>query len=38
MIDIGLLGYSLNFNFYDNRHWNTTEGRWMRYNEELGEH
>jgi len=38
MIDFGLLGYSVNFNFYDNRHWNSKEGRWMRYSEELGEH
>lgn len=38
MIDIGLLGYSVNFNFYDNRHWNSEEGRWMKYTEELGEH
>jgi len=21
MIDVGLLGYSFSFNFYDNRHW-----------------
>jgi hypothetical protein len=38
MIDVGLLGYSFLFNFYDNRHWNTEEGRWMIYTEELGEH
>lgn len=38
MIDAGLLGYSINFNLYDSRHWNTKEGRWMRYSEELGEH
>jgi len=37
-IELGLLGYCVRFNFYDNRHWNIAEGRWMRYNEELGEH
>ena len=37
-IDFGLLGYCFHFNFYDNRHWNYTEGRWMKYTEELGEH
>lgn len=35
---LGLLGYSANLNFYDNRHWNHEEGRWMIYTEELGEH
>jgi hypothetical protein len=38
MIDAGLLGYSINFNFYDNRHWNSEQGRWMIYTGELGEH
>jgi hypothetical protein len=38
MIELGILGYSFLFNFYDNRHWNYNEGRWMRYSEELGEH
>ena len=37
-IDVGLLGYTFNFNFYDIRHWNSEQGRWMRYTEELGEH
>ncbi len=37
-IDIGLLGYNVHFNFYDNRHWNSNEGRWMVYNEENGYH
>jgi hypothetical protein len=37
-IELGLLGYCVHFNLYDNRHWNYTEGRWMRYSEELGEH
>lgn len=38
MLDMGLLGYSFIANFYDNRHWNSKEGRWMIYTEELGEH
>lgn len=37
-LEAGLFGYSVHFNFYDNRHWNVEEGRWMRYTEELGEH
>ncbi len=37
-IDLGLFGYNVHFNFYDNRHWNTEEGRWMFYNEEEGLH
>ena len=36
--EIGLFGYNFHFNFYDNRHWNYEEGRWMIYTEELGEH
>lgn len=35
---LGLLGYSINFNLYDNRHWNTKEGRWVVYTEEDGNH
>lgn len=38
MIDLGLLGHCFSFNFYDSRHWNGKEGRWMIYNEENGEH
>lgn len=26
---LGLLGYSINFQIYDNRHWNHEEGRWV---------
>ena len=37
-IEAGLLGYSFLFNFYDNRHWNSEEGRWMIYTEEHGLH
>jgi len=35
-IELGLLGYCVRFNFYDNRHWNIAEGRWMRSDEGLG--
>ena len=35
---LGLLGYSINFNFYDNRHWNDKESRYMVYSEENGYH
>ena len=37
-IELGLFGYNFHANFYDNRHWNTKEGRWMIYNEEEGLH
>jgi hypothetical protein len=37
-MELGLLGYSFSFNFYDNRHWNYDAGRYFKYNEELGEH
>ena len=37
-IEAGILGYCVHFNFYDNRHWNYTEGRWMFYTEEEGLH
>ena len=26
MLDLGLLGYSISFQFYDNRHWNAKKG------------
>lgn len=38
MMDLGVLGYSFNFNWYDGRHWNSEAGRYYMYNEELGEH
>jgi hypothetical protein len=31
--DIGLLGYSFSFNFYDNRHWDHKNNCWEKYNE-----
>jgi len=37
-IGLGLFGYNVHFNFYDNRHWNREEGRWMFYTEEGGYH
>jgi hypothetical protein len=37
-LELGLFGYNVHFNFYDNRHWNSKEGRWMFYNEEEGMH
>jgi hypothetical protein len=37
-LELGLLGYKINFTFYDNRHWNSKEGRWMFYTEEDGYH
>lgn len=37
-MEMGLFGYSFCFQYYDIRHWNSQEGRWMIYTEELGEH
>ena len=37
-LELGLLGYEIHFTFYDNRHWNAEEGRWMVYTEEEGLH
>ena len=37
-LELGLLGYEVHFTFYDNRHWNSEEGRWMVYTEENGYH
>jgi hypothetical protein len=33
-IELGLLGYSFNFNFYDNRHWSYELDRYFNYGEE----
>lgn len=38
MIDAGLLGYTVSFQYYDIRHWNHEAGRYYKYSEELGEH
>jgi len=27
-IELGLLGYNIHFNFYDNRHWDGKSNRW----------
>jgi hypothetical protein len=37
-LELGLFGYNVHFQFYDNRHWNVKEGCWMVYTEEDGEH
>lgn len=36
--DLGLLGHGFIFNLYDNRHWNSKEGRYFIYDEEGKEH
>lgn len=37
-IELGVLGYCVHFNVYDNRHWNNEAGRYYKYSEELGEY
>lgn len=37
-VNIGLLGYELDFNFYDNRHWNQETNNWYKYGEDEGWH
>ena len=37
-IELALFGYQIGFTFYDNRHWNNEENRWMIYTEEEGLH
>lgn len=37
-VELSLAGYSLNFNFYDNRHWNYAQGCYYVYSEEEGFH
>jgi len=37
-LEFGLFGYEIHFTFYDNRHWNEEQGRWMIYSEEQGLH
>ena len=32
--DLGILGYSFNFNFYDNRHWSYEFDRYFNHGEE----
>lgn len=32
-LGLGLLGYSIEFSFYDSRHWNEEENRFYNYNE-----
>jgi len=33
-LELGLLGHSFNFNFYDSRHWNYEQGRYYSYSED----
>lgn len=33
-MELGLLGYSVSFNFYDNRHWNYETGQYFNHGEE----
>lgn len=35
---LGLFGYNLHFNFYDNRHWDDVAGHWVIYDELTREH
>ncbi len=35
-LEVGLFGYNIHFQFYDNRHWNTEAGRYYVYGEEEG--
>jgi len=37
-LELGLFGYEIHFTFYDNRHWNHEEGRWMIYTNDGGSH
>ena len=37
-LELGLFGYEIHFTFYDNRHWNYEENRWMIYDEEKGQY
>ncbi len=30
-LELGLAGYTLRFNLYDNRHWNTDTNSWMKH-------
>ena len=35
MLDLGLLGYSISLQFYDNRHWNYEEDRFDDWGDKL---
>lgn len=37
-LELGVFGYNANFQFYDNRHWNSDAGQYHRYDAGLGEH
>ena len=30
-LELGLLGYQIDFSIYDNRHWDTKTDSWMKY-------
>ena len=30
-VEMGFLGYDIDLNFYDSRHWNDEEGKWNEY-------
>jgi hypothetical protein len=32
-LEVGLLGYSVNFKIYDNRHWDTEKDCWVKYDD-----
>ncbi len=32
-LELGLFGYNIDFNFYDNRHWDYINGRWEIYHD-----
>lgn len=32
-MELGLLGYSISFDFYDSRHWNDEAGRYYNYDD-----
>jgi hypothetical protein len=33
-LELGILGYSFHFSFYDNRHWNYEQGQYYKYSED----
>jgi hypothetical protein len=35
-LELGLFGYSIDFNIYDNRHWDYIGEKWEVYNDEKG--
>lgn len=35
-LELGVFGYNANFQFYDNRHWNTEAEQWILHDKENG--